>query len=91
MSLYVQLSRATSWDGIHLMHELEREDFIEPLAVLPDYLQHGIANLERLAEETRLAFERRAAERAAECSTLQAWLLMAEETTSSELRATEPR
>ncbi|KAL2127505.1 hypothetical protein VTI74DRAFT_10628 [Chaetomium olivicolor] len=47
MSLYVQLSRAERWKGLHVFRKPERGDFIEPKNVLDEdmrdanYLQAG--------------------------------------------------
>jgi hypothetical protein len=58
MSLYVQLSRAESWDGLHLLREPARGDFIEPKNVLDSDMRAAVAKLERLGDETRRRFER---------------------------------
>jgi ATP-dependent DNA helicase PIF1 len=57
MSLYVQLSRAQSWDGLHLFRKPARGDFIEPKNVLDKDMRDAILKLERRGEETRLRFE----------------------------------
>ena len=57
MSLYVQLSRAQSWDGLHLFREPARGDFIEPKNVLDKDMRDAILELERRGEETRRRFE----------------------------------
>jgi hypothetical protein len=57
MSLYVQLSRAESWDGLHLFRKPERSDFIEPKNVLAQDMREAIFKLERRGEETRRRFE----------------------------------
>jgi hypothetical protein len=58
MSLYVQLSRATSWDGLYLFQEPERADFIEPKNVLDGDMREAVERLERRGEETRERFRR---------------------------------
>ncbi|EAQ90120.1 predicted protein [Chaetomium globosum CBS 148.51] len=57
MSLYVQLSRAQSWDGLHLFRKPARSDFIEPKNVLDKDMRDAILKLERQGEETRRRFE----------------------------------
>ncbi|EAQ88761.1 hypothetical protein CHGG_05380 [Chaetomium globosum CBS 148.51] len=57
MSLYVQLSRAQSWDGLHLFRKPARGDFIEPKNVLDKDMREAILKLERRGEETRRRFE----------------------------------
>jgi hypothetical protein len=57
MSLYVQLSRARSWNGLHLFREPARGDFIEPKNVLDKDMRDAILKLERRGEETRRRFE----------------------------------
>ncbi|EAQ85502.1 predicted protein [Chaetomium globosum CBS 148.51] len=57
MSLYVQLSRAQSWDGLHLLRKPARGDFIEPKNVLDKDMREAILKLERRGEETRRRFE----------------------------------
>ncbi|EAQ92510.1 hypothetical protein CHGG_00745 [Chaetomium globosum CBS 148.51] len=57
MSLYVQLSRAQSWDGLHLFRKPARGDFIEPKNVLDKDMKEAILKLERQGEETRRRFE----------------------------------
>ncbi|EAQ85212.1 hypothetical protein CHGG_09226 [Chaetomium globosum CBS 148.51] len=57
MSLYVQLSRAQSWDGLHLFRKPARGDFIEPKNVLDKDMRDAILKLERRGEETRRRFE----------------------------------
>ncbi|EAQ83552.1 predicted protein [Chaetomium globosum CBS 148.51] len=47
MSLYVQLSRAQSWDGLHLFRKPARSDFIEPKNVLDKDMRDAILKLER--------------------------------------------
>ena len=59
MSLYVQLSQATHWDGIRLSSEVQREDFIDPVNRIDDRLQRGVENLESLADRTWVSFEER--------------------------------
>jgi ATP-dependent DNA helicase PIF1 len=57
MSLYVQLSRAENWDGLHLFRTPARGDFIEPKNVLDKDMRDAILKLERRGEETRRRFE----------------------------------
>jgi hypothetical protein len=57
MSLYVQLSRAQSWDGLHLFRKPARGDFIEPKNVLDKDMGDAILKLERRGEDTRRRFE----------------------------------
>jgi hypothetical protein len=57
MSLYVQLSRAESWDGLHLFRKPARGDFIEPKNVLDQDMREAIVKLERRGDETRRRFE----------------------------------
>jgi hypothetical protein len=57
MSLYVQLSRAESWDGLHLFRKPARGDFIEPKNVLDKEMREAIVKLERRGDETRRRFE----------------------------------
>jgi hypothetical protein len=57
MSLYVQLSRAQSWNGLHLFRKPARGDFIEPKNVLDKDMRDAILKLERRGEETRRRFE----------------------------------
>ena len=54
MSAYVQLSRATSWDGIWLATEPRREDFLENR--IPADFASGVSNLEVRSEMTISAF-----------------------------------
>jgi ATP-dependent DNA helicase PIF1 len=72
MSLYVQLSRAQSWDGLHLFRKPARGDFIEPKKVLDRDMRDGILKLERRGEETRHE------------SWFQEWDAMAESTQATE-------
>jgi hypothetical protein len=58
MSLYVQLSRAESWDGLHLFRTPARGDFIEPKNVLDKDMREAIVKLERRGDDTRRRFER---------------------------------
>ena len=51
MSLYVQLSRAEKWDGLHLFRKPARSDFIEPKTELDKDMRDAI-------DETRRRFER---------------------------------
>ena len=57
MSLYVQLSRVTHWEGIRLRSELRRRDFIEPKNEVDLRLRNGMAELEKLDRETRCRFQ----------------------------------
>jgi hypothetical protein len=57
MSLYVQLSRAESWEGLHLFRKPARGDFIEPKNVLAEDMREAVLRLERLGDETRRRFE----------------------------------
>ncbi|KAK8872334.1 hypothetical protein PGQ11_002848 [Apiospora arundinis] len=57
-SLYVQLSRATRWEGLYLFQEPERSDFIEPRNVLDSAMKNAAARLERQGDETRERFWR---------------------------------
>jgi hypothetical protein len=54
MSAYVQLSRATSWDGIWLASEPRREDFLENR--IPEDFAAGVCELEVRSETTISAF-----------------------------------
>ena len=58
MGLYVQLSRATRWEGLYLFQEPERSDFIEPKNVLDGNMKDAVARLERQGDETRECFRR---------------------------------
>ncbi|EAQ93239.1 predicted protein [Chaetomium globosum CBS 148.51] len=51
------LSRAESWDGLHLFRKPARGDFIEPKNVLDKDMREAIVKLERRGEETRRRFE----------------------------------
>ncbi len=57
MSLYVQLSRAESWEGLYLFRTPARGDFIEPKNVLAEDMRDAVLRLERLGDETRRRFE----------------------------------
>jgi hypothetical protein len=57
MSVYVQLSRAESWQGLHLFRQPARGDFIEPKNVLDKDMRDATSKLERRGEETRRRFE----------------------------------
>lgn len=57
MNLYVQLSRAKSWDGLHLFRKPARGDFIEPKHVLDKDMRDAVHRLERLGDETKRRFE----------------------------------
>jgi len=58
MSLYVQLSRAEGWDGLHLFRKPSRGDFIEPKNVLAEDMRSAVLRLERLGDETGRRFKR---------------------------------
>jgi ATP-dependent DNA helicase PIF1 len=58
MSLYVQLSRAESWEGLHLFRTPARGDFIEPKNVLDKDVREAVLRFERLGDKTRRRFER---------------------------------
>jgi ATP-dependent DNA helicase PIF1 len=58
MSLYVQLSRAERWEGLHLFRTPARGDFIEPKNVLDSDMRAAVVKLERRGDETRRRFER---------------------------------
>ncbi|AEO59421.1 hypothetical protein MYCTH_2307709 [Thermothelomyces thermophilus ATCC 42464] len=58
MSLYVQLSRAESWEGLHLFRKPARGDFIEPKNVLDKDMREAVLRLEKLGDESRRRFER---------------------------------
>lgn len=58
MSLYVQLSRAETWDGLYLSRPPERADFIEPKNVLDPLLRLGVRKLEEEGIRTSERFER---------------------------------
>jgi ATP-dependent DNA helicase PIF1 len=58
MSLYVQLSRAESWEGLYLFRKPARGDFIEPKNVLAEDMRDAVLRLERLGDQTRRRFER---------------------------------
>ncbi|KAK8118347.1 uncharacterized protein PG998_002973 [Apiospora kogelbergensis] len=53
MSLYVQLSRATRWEGLYLFQEPARSNFIEPKNVLDSEMREAVARLEKRGDETR--------------------------------------
>ena len=57
MSLYVQLSRAETWRGLHLFRKPARSDFIEPKNVLEADIRQAIYQVERLGHQTRQRFE----------------------------------
>jgi len=57
ISLYMQLSQATHWEGIHLRSKLRRKDFIEPPNVVDPRLRRRMVELEELDRETRYRFE----------------------------------
>lgn len=79
MSLYVQLSRATSWEGITLRSEPRRIDFIEPVNQLDAKLTKGMEELERLAGRTREEFERRRGGGSGMTGWFESWQAMPEE------------
>jgi hypothetical protein len=58
MSLYVQASRAVSWNGIFLLREPRRKDFIEPKIMINGLLKAVVQKLEGVGGETRESFER---------------------------------
>lgn len=58
ISLYVQLSRAERWEGLHLFRKPARGDFIEPKNVLDSDMRQAVLRLEKLGDETRRRFER---------------------------------
>ncbi|KAK8096383.1 uncharacterized protein PG998_014251 [Apiospora kogelbergensis] len=58
MSLYVQLSQATRWEGIYLFQEPAQLDFIEPKNVLDSDMREAVARLERQGRETSARFRR---------------------------------
>jgi ATP-dependent DNA helicase PIF1 len=80
MSLYVQLSRAQSWDGLHLFREPARSDFIEPKNVLDKDMRDAILKLERRDEDTRRRFEREHSHK----TWFQEWNAMAEAAQATE-------
>jgi hypothetical protein len=80
MSLYVQLSRAEKWDGLHLFRKPARGDFIEPKNVLDKDMRDAILKLERRGEETRRRFEQDHGHE----SWLQEWNAMGESTHAAE-------
>ncbi|KAK8013591.1 hypothetical protein PG991_009184 [Apiospora marii] len=55
ISLYMQLSRATQWEGLYLFQEPERSESIEP-KVLDSDIKNAVARLERQGDETRERF-----------------------------------
>ncbi|KAF6804589.1 DNA repair and recombination protein, partial [Colletotrichum plurivorum] len=57
ISMYVQLSRARSFDGIRLVRPLDKAAFLA--ARMPEELTRGIERLDRLAEMTVAAYEAR--------------------------------
>jgi hypothetical protein len=80
MSLYVQLSRAQNWDGLHLFREPARSDFIEPKNVLDKDMRDAILKLERRDEDTRRRFEREHSHK----TWFQEWNAMAEAAQATE-------
>jgi hypothetical protein len=80
MSLYVQLSRATTWEGISLSREPRRIDFIEPINQLEGRLRKGIEELDKLAATTRRQFEERGRTRPGNTNWFQDWEAIPEET-----------
>ncbi len=50
--LYVQLSRAESWEGLYLFRKPTRGDFIELKNVLADDMRDAVVRLEKVREET---------------------------------------
>jgi ATP-dependent DNA helicase PIF1 len=57
MSLYVQLSRAETWNGLYLFRKPARSDFIEPRNVLDSDMRDAVSKLESLGDKTRQRFE----------------------------------
>ena len=57
MSLYVQLSRAERWRGLHLFRPPARGDFIEPKNVLDEEMREATLKLEKRGEGTSRRFE----------------------------------
>jgi PIF1-like helicase len=56
ISLYVQISRATTWEGFKIRSQLRRKDFIEPKNVIDEKLRKRILELEKLSRITMNAF-----------------------------------
>ncbi|KAH8645343.1 hypothetical protein BX600DRAFT_485118 [Xylariales sp. PMI_506] len=52
MTLYVQLSRSETWEGIQLSQRPARTDFIEPKNVMRADMVAGVRELEQRGEET---------------------------------------
>jgi len=78
MSLYVQLSRATHWEGISLCSIPRRKDFIDPINQLDPKLRKGLAELESVASRTRRDFEEGGLASSSDASWFQGWLSMPE-------------
>jgi hypothetical protein len=57
MSLYVQLSRAETWNGLYLFRKPARSDFIEPRNVLDKDMRDAVSKLESLGDDTKQRFE----------------------------------
>lgn len=56
-SLYIQLSRAETWNGLYLSRKPARSDFIEPKNVLDKDVRDAVSKLESLGDKTRRRFE----------------------------------
>jgi hypothetical protein len=78
MSLYVQISRATHWEGISLSSMPRRKDFIDPINELDPKLRKGLAELDTLASRTRRDFEDEGLSSSPDASWFQGWLSMPE-------------
>ena len=85
MSLYVQLSRAETWNGLYLFREPARGDFIEPKNVLDGSMRDAALKLERLGDETRRRFEQEHRYKV----WFQYWNAMPESTPASEFASEE--
>ena len=81
MSLYVQLSRAERWEGLHLFRKPARGDFIEPKNVLDSGMRDAIRKLDRLGDVTRERFKRDHRDE----SWFQDWSAMPESTAEAEV------
>jgi PIF1-like helicase len=69
-TLYVQLSRATSWNGIHIQQLLSEESFLK--CKIGDEIERGLSRLERLADQSVERFQRRCTNHTSE--NLKQWL-----------------
>ena len=78
MSLYVQLSRATRWEGIRLYNELRRVDFIEPINQVDPRLRKGMEGLERLGKTTRQLIENTSVSGGQGATWIRRWKAMTE-------------